>query len=154
MLAGDVDADHQLPVIRRDLLPLRELIRGLIQNPNGDRLDQPGVLGDRDKFIRRDHPEFGVMPTQQCFESDESSVLEIYDRLVMNRGLDTSFRTMANSSPPIRATVSFLSTIRTKRRAAIMRTLSPIECPRLSLMFLKPLMSRNRTWKWPVGSFL
>ena len=70
-----------------------ELLASFIQDPDGDRLDQPRLLGDRDELVRRDHPELAVMPSQQRLESDEMSVLKIDDRLVVHRQLVAVDRT-------------------------------------------------------------
>ncbi len=52
---------------------------------------------------------------------------------------------IANSSPPSRATISTSRIQLSSRRAMVIKSWSPIECPRLSLTFLNRSRSRNKT---------
>jgi hypothetical protein len=68
-------------------LPFAELLAGPLQNPQAQRNDQAGILGQRNKVGRINKPALGMLPTNQRFKAGELSVLERDDRLVVNAQL-------------------------------------------------------------------
>ena len=69
--------------------PARRPGQRLIDHPGADRHDQAGFLGHRHEIQRRDHAQFRVMPTQQCFEPGNAFVLAVHNRLEQQAQLIT-----------------------------------------------------------------
>ena len=65
------------------ILPGLGLAAGLPQHPVADWQDQPAFFRQRDETIRRNAPEFGVVPAQQAFETDDGAAGDVYLRLVV-----------------------------------------------------------------------
>ena len=52
------------------------LFAGFRQHPLADLIDQAGIFRNRDKFCRRDHASFRVVPTQQRLEAGYAVIVE------------------------------------------------------------------------------
>ena len=52
----------------RDLLPARAVVRGALQHPFADRVDEAGLLGDADELVGRDQLHVGPLPAHERFE--------------------------------------------------------------------------------------
>jgi hypothetical protein len=82
---GDVEADRNRET---QLAPRDELLAALADDPGADRLDQPGVLGDRDEVQRRHEAALGVVPPQEGLDRHDvaggqpEDRLEVQDELV------------------------------------------------------------------------
>lgn len=77
---GGVDADREVMAV---LLPPAGLRARGLDHPPADRVDQAGVLGDRDEPQRGDEPAARLAPAQQCLHCDELVAGQVEDRLVM-----------------------------------------------------------------------
>ena len=63
-------------------LPLRELLRGVVEHEQAEIDDQPDFLGDRDEFRRRQAAQLGVIPACQRLEAGDGAIFQPHDRLV------------------------------------------------------------------------
>ncbi len=70
-------------------LPLTKLLARAFQNPQTQGNDQAGIFGQRNEVGRINKPSFRMLPTNQCFKAGELSVIERYDRLIVNPQLFT-----------------------------------------------------------------
>jgi hypothetical protein len=66
------------------LVPLLRLVQYALEDPIGERLDDPRLLGERNELIGWDHAANGMLPAQQRFEAHDQSALEVDQRLVVN----------------------------------------------------------------------
>ena len=71
----------------RSPLPLSELVARALENPQANRRDHAGILGERDEIDRIDEAALGMLPANQCFEAGELAVLKRNDRLIVNAEL-------------------------------------------------------------------
>src|SRR5688572_7998188 len=85
MLARNIHADDHIGIIRRDLLPFCKLSARLPKDPHGDRLDQPGLLRDRYKFIRRYESDIHPIPPKQGLKAYQLPIADRDYRLVVHR---------------------------------------------------------------------
>ena len=77
---GQVNGHAQLGQTR--IVPLAQLVAGLIQDPLADADDDAILLGQRNKQIRRHQSAFGMMPTQQRFNAHHAVIFKGHLRLV------------------------------------------------------------------------
>src|SRR5579884_4123435 len=84
-IAGrEIDGDADLPSL---IPPGSTLVERGVENPEGQRFDQPRLLRDRDELIRRDDPEIGTTPADQRFDTDHPACLQIDLRLIEQKEL-------------------------------------------------------------------
>ena len=73
--------------VRPLVQPALVLTAGFEQHPLADRLDQAGLLGQRNETIRRHQPQSRVLPPHQGFDADNPVAQQIHLRLVMQNKL-------------------------------------------------------------------
>ena len=73
------DVDRDPDVVR----PVRRLGAGRPQHPFAERIDQAGLLRDRNELGRRDHAALGMVPAQQRLAADDPVVADVDQRLVV-----------------------------------------------------------------------
>ena len=65
---GDVDGDRELVA---GAVPGGELLQRLAQHEARERLDQPGLLGERDELPGRQQALLGVQPAHERLDADD-----------------------------------------------------------------------------------
>ena len=68
-----VDRDEQVVAA---VAPLAALAAGLVDDPVGDRADQPGALGDRQELGRGEQSALGIVPADQRLGADDAAVAQ------------------------------------------------------------------------------
>ncbi len=67
---GQVHGEHERLEVGHRRLPALDLPARLVEHPGADGHDEAGLLGDRDEVAREEQPAFGVLPAQQCLDTD------------------------------------------------------------------------------------
>ena len=83
MFAREIDRDTQRLFRFRFSLPFRHLTARRVQDLDGHRNDETGVLADRDELVRRNKAALRMVPPHQRLKSHEARVVETDDRLVV-----------------------------------------------------------------------
>ena len=80
---GNVDRNAE--ILKSLLLPDTGLTASLLQNPFTDRNNESGLVGNRDKFVRRHESEFRVVPAQQRLGRHDFTGMNIRDGLIVQQ---------------------------------------------------------------------
>src|SRR5262249_34545123 len=76
LLAGKIHAHEQLAIAGRLASPLAQLLAGLLQNPQTDWDDYPGVFGQRNEVGWTDEPPLGMFPANQRLKTRQLAVIQ------------------------------------------------------------------------------
>src|ERR1700743_1079515 len=68
------------------------LLEGLMYPPIAERRDQPDLFGDRDELVGWHHAALGMLPAQQRLEAADAVLIEVVERLVVQRELVLAHR--------------------------------------------------------------
>src|SRR6185295_17665109 len=83
----EVDRHADVRVIRELGLEVHRVAAGRLQDPEPERDDQAGLLGERDEVERRDEAALRVLPADERLEAVDRAGLQRDERLVVEREL-------------------------------------------------------------------